>query len=266
MGADARAGSLMSHETSHDDEERRAHARRKRRHRSRVSQQADARAVRRSCGGAAPSAPFSGEYVYSKENGTYQCAACGADLFSSDTKFDSGTGWPSFTEPATAAERGPARGPLARHAAHRGDLQALRIAPRARVPRRAARGRRPALLHQLALAPPRAGGRGAHSGPGKDTGQLVRSRRAASFGVLIASRGLLLSRHSGGAVGTTTPAIVYLLLVLAAALAGRPRRRARHGRAGARGTAGTTSCRRITPSASRTAGARSAWSSSRSPS
>ena len=47
--------------------------------------------------------PFSGEYVYSKESGMYQCAACGADLFSSDTKFDSGTGWPSFTEPATAA-------------------------------------------------------------------------------------------------------------------------------------------------------------------
>ena len=47
--------------------------------------------------------PFSGEYVYSKENGMYRCAACGTDLFSSDTKFDSGTGWPSFTEPATAA-------------------------------------------------------------------------------------------------------------------------------------------------------------------
>ena len=47
--------------------------------------------------------PFSGEYVYSKDSGMYQCAACGADLFSSDTKFDSGTGWPSFTEPATAA-------------------------------------------------------------------------------------------------------------------------------------------------------------------
>ena len=46
---------------------------------------------------------FRGEYVYSKESGMYHCAACGADLFSSDTKFDSGTGWPSFTEPATAA-------------------------------------------------------------------------------------------------------------------------------------------------------------------
>jgi len=47
--------------------------------------------------------PFSGEYVYSKETGMYQCAACGAELFSSDTKFDSGTGWPSFTEPAERA-------------------------------------------------------------------------------------------------------------------------------------------------------------------
>jgi peptide-methionine (R)-S-oxide reductase len=44
--------------------------------------------------------PFSGEYVYSKEAGLYRCAACGADLFSSDTKFESNSGWPSFTEPA----------------------------------------------------------------------------------------------------------------------------------------------------------------------
>jgi peptide-methionine (R)-S-oxide reductase len=46
--------------------------------------------------------PFSGAYTYSKESGMYRCAACGADLFGSDTKFDSGTGWPSFTEPASA--------------------------------------------------------------------------------------------------------------------------------------------------------------------
>jgi peptide-methionine (R)-S-oxide reductase len=42
--------------------------------------------------------PFTGEYVYTKESGTYNCAACGSPLFSSDTKFDSGTGWPSFYE------------------------------------------------------------------------------------------------------------------------------------------------------------------------
>ena len=40
--------------------------------------------------------PFSGKYYKHKEKGTYVCAACGNELFSSDTKFESGTGWPSF--------------------------------------------------------------------------------------------------------------------------------------------------------------------------
>ena len=42
---------------------------------------------------------FSGKYLNNKEKGIYACAACKAILFSSDTKFDSGTGWPSFTNP-----------------------------------------------------------------------------------------------------------------------------------------------------------------------
>jgi len=46
-------------------------------------------------------APFKGEYVNTKDDGMYHCAVCDAELFSSDTKFDSGSGWPSFTETAS---------------------------------------------------------------------------------------------------------------------------------------------------------------------
>ncbi len=50
------------------------------------------------CRQSGTEAPFSGKYYNNKENGTYDCICCGSPLFTSETKFDSGTGWPSYYE------------------------------------------------------------------------------------------------------------------------------------------------------------------------
>lgn len=48
--------------------------------------------------------PFTGEYLHNEEAGLYRCAACGQELFSSSTKYDSGSGWPSFYEPLSPGD------------------------------------------------------------------------------------------------------------------------------------------------------------------
>jgi peptide-methionine (R)-S-oxide reductase len=78
---------------------------------------------------------FTGPHWDEKADGMYHCVCCGTELFSSDTKFDSGTGWPSFTEPANL-EHVELRPDNSLLMPHRGRLQALRRPPRPRLRRR----------------------------------------------------------------------------------------------------------------------------------
>ena len=83
---------------------------------------------------------------YEKRAGTFSCAGCGQPLFVSKTKFESGTGWPSFNDPLSGLDRDHGR-PQLRHEPDRGALRALRLASRPCLPRRSAADAS-ALLHQ----------------------------------------------------------------------------------------------------------------------
>ena len=73
--------------------------------------------------------PFSGRYHDCKDAGIYRCVCCGERLFDSDTKFDSGTGWPSFWQPASEDRVSCESGFQLWHDKNRGQLQEVRRPP-----------------------------------------------------------------------------------------------------------------------------------------
>ena len=100
--------------------------------------------------------PFRNEFWDNHEAGIYVDVATGEPLFSSVDKFESGTGWPSFTRPIEDGHVVSKTDATLRDGAHRGPLERRRLAPRARL-RRRSRPDGPALLHQLGVAALRAG-------------------------------------------------------------------------------------------------------------
>jgi peptide-methionine (R)-S-oxide reductase len=111
------------------------------------------------CRGKGTERAFTGKYWDTKTPGIYRCACCGEALFDSASKYDSGSGWPSFYAPVAEAALRTETDVVPWHGAHRGVVSRLRCAPRACVSRRAA-PHGTALLHQLGLA----GARGACAG------------------------------------------------------------------------------------------------------
>ena len=98
---------------------------------------------------------FTGAYVDEHSPGVYRCAGCGTELFRSEAKFDSGTGWPSFVEPADLDSVVTATDVTLRDGSHRGDVRDVRGPSRTCLRRRAGPLGK-ALLHQLGRARSRA--------------------------------------------------------------------------------------------------------------
>ena len=90
---------------------------------------------------------FTGPWLDVHEAGIFRCVCCGTALFSSETKYDSGTGWPSFWQPIAKTERARDHGPELRDDSNRQFLRPLRGASRPRLQRRPAADRAP-LLHE----------------------------------------------------------------------------------------------------------------------
>ena len=91
---------------------------------------------------------FTGEYTDTETEGTYSCKACGSELFTSDTKFHSGCGWPSFYQPMTDTVEYIEDNS---HGMKRVEVRCanVRLTPRPRLPRRLRHADRRPLLHQL---------------------------------------------------------------------------------------------------------------------
>ena len=134
---------------------------------------------------------FSGKYVNNHAIGTYACVCCGAPLFNSRAKFESGTGWPSFWTPyCPRTDPDGARLPR-RRAAGRGDVQQVRRPPGPRLQRWPAADRSP-LLHQLGLPEVPPGGEGEDQGQGQDgpqDGRGAGGRTGVGPGDFLAPRG-----------------------------------------------------------------------------